>query len=177
MNISLSAFAPENLVSRDGFGSPIPCQPAHLHIQAESGAYLRDSSRLSCSKAIHVRNNNKNNPRFTLPCSRYSHVFFEEKLDASRPSEHPPAREKKRRSKRLGGIIGFFLFLYLTCSRWTSSLPSCLWSLRIFPSVRMRQLRQRQKEKRRLTQDPCYITEEITRGVNIHAGEASHHIR
>ena len=45
MNVSLSPFAPENLFSRDGFGSPVPCQPAHLHIQAESGAYLRDSSR------------------------------------------------------------------------------------------------------------------------------------
>ena len=43
-NISLSAFAPENLVSRDGFGSPVPRQPAHLHTQAESGAYLRDPS-------------------------------------------------------------------------------------------------------------------------------------
>ena len=31
-----STFAPENLVSRDGFGSPVPRQPAHLHIQAES---------------------------------------------------------------------------------------------------------------------------------------------
>ena len=31
-NISLSAFfAPENLNSRDGFGSPVPRQPAHLH--------------------------------------------------------------------------------------------------------------------------------------------------
>ena len=39
MNISLSPFAPENLVSRDGFGSPIPRQPAHLHDQAESDAY------------------------------------------------------------------------------------------------------------------------------------------
>ena len=46
MNVSLSAFAPENLVSRDGFGSPLPRQPAHLHTQAESGAYLRDSSRV-----------------------------------------------------------------------------------------------------------------------------------
>ena len=46
MNISLSAFAPENLVSLDGFGSPVPRQPAHLHTQAESGAYLRDSSRV-----------------------------------------------------------------------------------------------------------------------------------
>ena len=25
-----------NLVSRDGFGSPVPRQPAHLHTQAES---------------------------------------------------------------------------------------------------------------------------------------------
>ena len=42
------AFAPENLVSRDGVGSPVPRQPAHLHTQAtqaEYGAYLRDSSR------------------------------------------------------------------------------------------------------------------------------------
>ena len=42
----LSAFAPENLVSRDGFGSPIPRQPAHLHTKAKSGAYLQDSSRV-----------------------------------------------------------------------------------------------------------------------------------
>ena len=46
INISLSAFAPESLVSRDGFGSPVPRQPVHLHTLAESGAYLRDSSRV-----------------------------------------------------------------------------------------------------------------------------------
>ena len=46
INISLSAFVPENLVSRGGFGSPVPRQPAHLHTQAESSAYLRDSSRV-----------------------------------------------------------------------------------------------------------------------------------
>ena len=39
-------FAPENLASRDGFGSPIRRQPAHIHTQTEDGAYLRDSSRL-----------------------------------------------------------------------------------------------------------------------------------
>ena len=50
--ISLSAFAPENLVSRDGFGSPIPRQPAHLHTQAESGAYLRDSFRVPRRRPI-----------------------------------------------------------------------------------------------------------------------------
>ena len=37
--ISLSPFAPENLVSRDGLGSPVPRQPARLHTQAESGAH------------------------------------------------------------------------------------------------------------------------------------------
>ena len=35
--ISLSSvFAPENLVSRHGFGSPVPRQPTHLHTQAGS---------------------------------------------------------------------------------------------------------------------------------------------
>ena len=29
LNISLSPFAPGNLVSRDGFGRPVPRQPAH----------------------------------------------------------------------------------------------------------------------------------------------------
>ena len=35
--VSLSVFAPpENLVSRHGFGSPVPRQPAYLHTQAGS---------------------------------------------------------------------------------------------------------------------------------------------
>ena len=38
IDISLSLFAPEILVSRDGFGSPVSRQPAHLHTQAESSA-------------------------------------------------------------------------------------------------------------------------------------------
>ena len=42
MNIPLSPFAPENLVSQDGFGNPVLRQPAHH----EPGAYLRDSSRV-----------------------------------------------------------------------------------------------------------------------------------
>ena len=45
MNIPLSPYVPENLVSRGGFRRRVPRQPAHLHTQAESGAYLRDSSR------------------------------------------------------------------------------------------------------------------------------------
>ena len=52
MNIPLPLFAPENLVSRDGFGSPVPRQPAHLHTLAESGADLRDSSRFSRRRAF-----------------------------------------------------------------------------------------------------------------------------
>ena len=44
---------PENSVSRDGFSRPVPRQPAHLHnTQAESGAYLRDSSRVSRRRPI-----------------------------------------------------------------------------------------------------------------------------
>ena len=45
-NVPLSLCVPENLVSRDGFSRPVPRQPAHPHTQAESGAYLRDSSRV-----------------------------------------------------------------------------------------------------------------------------------
>ena len=43
-NISLSALLSETLVSRDGFGSPLPRQPAHLQNQAESGA-MKESER------------------------------------------------------------------------------------------------------------------------------------
>ena len=32
-------------------------------------------------------------------------------------------------------LFSFFLFFHLTYSRWTSSLPSCLWSQRVFPSL------------------------------------------
>ena len=52
MNIFLSPLTPENLVSRDGFGSPVPRQPARLYTQAESGAYLRGF--LSSSAAVSI---------------------------------------------------------------------------------------------------------------------------
>ena len=42
MNIPLSPYAPENLVSRGGLSRPVP---RLLHTQAEYGAYSRDSSR------------------------------------------------------------------------------------------------------------------------------------
>ena len=46
MNVPLSPCVTENLISRDGFSRPVPRHPAHLHTQAESGAHLRDSSRV-----------------------------------------------------------------------------------------------------------------------------------
>ena len=46
IDIFLSAFAPESLVARDGFDSPVPRQPAHLHTQAEFGVSLRNSYRV-----------------------------------------------------------------------------------------------------------------------------------
>ena len=42
MDVSLSPFEPENLVSRDGFGSTVPRQFSKLHIEAEYGTYLRE---------------------------------------------------------------------------------------------------------------------------------------
>ena len=35
-------FMPENLVSRNGFGSPVPRQQAYLHTQAGSGVLSVD---------------------------------------------------------------------------------------------------------------------------------------
>ena len=54
MNTFLSPFVHEILASRDGFGRPVPRQPAHSpYTEAEySGAYLlRDSSRVSSAVA------------------------------------------------------------------------------------------------------------------------------
>ena len=45
-NFSLSPFAPENFISRNGFGSPVPRQPAHRQTLADSGAYLWDFSQV-----------------------------------------------------------------------------------------------------------------------------------
>ena len=68
MNVALSAlFVPENLASRDGFGSsPVPRQPAHLHTQAESGAYLRDSSRVPRRRPYNVMTIHTHIPLFEI---------------------------------------------------------------------------------------------------------------
>ena len=54
-NIPMSPCVPENLVSRDGFSRPVPRQPAYLHTQAESGAHLRDYSRVPRRRPLFMK--------------------------------------------------------------------------------------------------------------------------
>ena len=63
-NIPLSLCVPENLVSRNGFSRPVPRQPAHLHTQAESGAYLRDSSRVPRRRPYETAIRHRVSPEF-----------------------------------------------------------------------------------------------------------------
>ena len=56
MNISLSRSRLENLVSRDGFGSPVPRQPVHLHTQAEPGAYLAFLTSSAAASMYSIQN-------------------------------------------------------------------------------------------------------------------------
>ena len=63
-NIPLSPCVPENLVSRDGSSRPVPRQPAHLHTQAESGAYLRDSSRVPRRRPYETAIRHRVSPEF-----------------------------------------------------------------------------------------------------------------
>ena len=64
MNIPLSPCVPENLVSRDGFSRPVPRQPAYLHTQAESGAYLRDCSRVPRRRPYETAIRHRVSPEF-----------------------------------------------------------------------------------------------------------------
>ena len=54
MNIFLSPLALEKLASRDGFGSPVPRQSAHLHNQAESGDLLTGFLPISAAAPIYL---------------------------------------------------------------------------------------------------------------------------
>ena len=62
MNISLSPFAPENLVSLDGFGSPVPRHPAHLHTQAEFGAFFTYGIPPAFRGGVHLFIENRHTP-------------------------------------------------------------------------------------------------------------------
>ena len=56
---------PENLVSRDGISRAVPRQPAHLHTQAESDAYLRDSSRVPRRRPFETAIRHRVSPEFS----------------------------------------------------------------------------------------------------------------
>ena len=59
---------------------------------------------------------------------RFMAAWKKEEVDAARH------RHEKREATKLFFFF-FFFFFHLSYSRWTSSLPSCLWSQRIFPSL------------------------------------------
>ena len=54
---------------------------------------------------------------------------------AARGHEVPHATHRAQVRRTRLDFFFFFFFFHLTYSRWTSSLPSCLWSQRIFPSL------------------------------------------
>ena len=54
MNISQSPFAPENLVARDGFGHPVPRQPAHSPYSGRIWCLLTGSLPISAAASIYL---------------------------------------------------------------------------------------------------------------------------
>ena len=51
------------------------------------------------------------------------------------PKSYTGMQQNKSANIFWSPILFYFIFFHLTYSRWTSSLPSCLWSQRIFPSL------------------------------------------
>ena len=82
VNIPLSPCVPENLVSRDGFSRPVPRQPAHLHTQAESGAYLRDSSQFRGASIM--------KPPYAIGCPKF--IGSRNCVPMAFTAESPPAQ-------------------------------------------------------------------------------------
>ena len=81
---------PENLVSRDGFSRPVPRQPAHLHTQAESGAYLRNSSRVPRRRPYETAVRHRVSPEFIGSRNCVPMAFT---------AESPPALPRVRRHR------------------------------------------------------------------------------
>ena len=54
MNICLSPFAPENLVSRDGFGCPVPRQPLLILLTQAESAVLTGFLPFSAAASIYL---------------------------------------------------------------------------------------------------------------------------
>ena len=78
-----------------------------------------------------------------MPLSAYSLPIPFPTLTLFLPSHFPlsvyslasHSRLLNRFSHPIFHFFFYFFFFNLTYSRWTSSLPSCLWSQRIFPSL------------------------------------------
>ena len=61
MNISPPTFVPDNLVSRDGFGGPVPRQPAHLHTQFRLNLVLTNGIPPEFRGGVHLFIYNRHN--------------------------------------------------------------------------------------------------------------------
>ena len=140
MNISLSPFAPENLVSRDGFGSPVPRQPAHLHTQTESGAYLRGSSRVPRRRSFIHFKTAKIRHRVSPEFIGSSRICVPMAFTAESPAVPPRVVRilfvclfiAHLRSMGLN-VLGYqFHIMYII---YIATLASFLGSLRVFPSL------------------------------------------
>ena len=134
MNISQSPFEPKNLFWRDGFGRPVPRQSATaiLHTQPGSGAYSRDSFRFTRRRRFIYLNRHtpSGQPRVYRVTQLHTDVHCRGSVGTgSKVLKVVPVTGAAFASPF------FFSFFNLTYSRWASSLPSCLWSLRIFPSL------------------------------------------
>ena len=74
MNISLSAFAPENLVSRDGFGSPVPRTDIQSNTQHIRFVKIGNHNRLMPS-LLKVVTNNLNRHRYPMYVYTHRHAL------------------------------------------------------------------------------------------------------
>ena len=75
MNISLSAFAPENLVSRDGFGSPVPRTDIQSNAQHVRFVRIGNHNRLMPS-LLKVVTNNLNRHRYPMYVYIHRHALY-----------------------------------------------------------------------------------------------------
>ena len=81
MNISLSPFAPENLVSRDGFGRPVPRQSAHFPHLGWIWYLLKGFLTLFATASIYTVNSHRVNPEFMRPRNCADGVHYRESAD------------------------------------------------------------------------------------------------
>ena len=132
MNISLSTFAPENLVSRHEFGSPVPRQPAHLHTQAELGAYLWDSSRVPRRRPfIYLKPPYANG---SVP-SLSGHAIAYRWRSLPRVRRHMTSKPQGSSERELPWQITVFIFYFFLSPPMDITITILTIVTRIFPSL------------------------------------------